>query len=207
MLLPDEFFTRHPVDCAVALLGCELRAGGCAGRIVETEAYCETGDEACHTFLRKSARAFVAANPPGTAYVYLNYGMHWLANVLVKGPPGNGFVLIRALEPTAGIPRMRRRRGVVPLTSLCSGPAKLTQALAMDGRHHGIPLCHHGKTGIHRMPGPPADTVLADSRIGISRAVDLPWRFLIADNPHVSRRPSPVARPFAPESSAQSRRR
>ena len=92
----------HPLECARALIGCELSWNDCAGLIVETEAYAVINDEACHTFSRPSTRAFVERHPAGTAYVYLNYGVHWLLNVLVKGGPEDGIILIRALEPTRG---------------------------------------------------------------------------------------------------------
>src|SRR5256886_4712978 len=109
--------------------------GRCAGLIVESEAYLAENDEAAHTFTRPSARAFIERNGPGAAYVYFNYGVHWMLNVLVKGGAADGFVLIRALQPLRGIPLMQKRRGVRELTRLCSGPGKLTQALAITGRH------------------------------------------------------------------------
>ena len=93
-MLGVDFFQRDPVTCARDLLGAELRWNGCSGIVVETEAYAEHGDEACHTFSRKGARQFVEEHEAGAAYVYLNYGMYWLSNVLVKSDQGNGFVLI-----------------------------------------------------------------------------------------------------------------
>src|SRR6202030_3474342 len=96
------FFETDPVACAQSLIGCELIWKKTAGRIVETEAYAEHGDQASHTFLRRGARQFIEINPPGTLYVYLNYGVHWLLNFLVKGAKANGFVLMRPLEPTGG---------------------------------------------------------------------------------------------------------
>ncbi len=189
MLLKPSFFRRHPVECARELLGCELRWGVSAGVIVETEAYCEMGDEACHTFFRPSAREFVASHDAGCAYVYLNYGMHWLANVLVKSRAGNGFVLLRALEPTKGLEAMRVRRRVEHDRQLCSGPAKLTQALGIDGSLHGQSLCRSVTHGIHRRSADWQGEIVADVRIGISSAKDLPWRFCVAGCPHLSRRP------------------
>ncbi len=100
-MLKEDFFTRHPLDCAADLIGCELHWDHCSGIIVETEAYAATGDEACHTFLRRGAQKFVDTHAAGTAYIYLNYGVHWLLNVLIKGEM-DGFVLIRALEPRRG---------------------------------------------------------------------------------------------------------
>lgn len=182
--LGPEFFTRAPVACARALVGSRFRWGRCVARVVETEAYAAEGDPACHTFLRKGARDFVARHPPGTAYVYLNYGMHWLFNVLVKGPAGDGFVLFRALEPLAGIGLMRRRRGVERLEDLCGGPAKLTRALGIDGRQHGRPFLGRASRGLElpRVEVP----VVAGPRVGISRGIDLPWRFLAAGSGFVS---------------------
>ena len=158
--------------------------GGEGGVIVETEAYSVLNDEACHTFSRPSSREFVAEMPPGTAYVYLNYGMHWLLNFLVKGGTEDGFVLIRALEPTRGIEEMQRRRGMKELKNLCSGPGKLTRALGMDGDFHGRDFfSSHGPTLI--APAKPQE-VLHGPRIGIARAKELPWRFVLADSRYLS---------------------
>src|SRR5213075_3062116 len=121
-MIGRAFFRRDPLSCARELVGAELVWGECAGIIVETEAYLARNDEAAHTFTRPSARAFIEQNKPGAAYVYFNYGVHWMLNVLVKGGRADGFVLIRALEPTRGIPLMRKRRGVHDLVRLCSGP-------------------------------------------------------------------------------------
>jgi DNA-3-methyladenine glycosylase len=191
--LPRTFFQRDPLTCARELIGCELVWNRAAGIIVEVEAYAEQGDEASHTFVRPSARAFVARHPAGAAYVYMNYGVHWLLNVLVKGE-ANGFVLIRALEPTRGIPAMQKRRHTTAGTAaamrphaLCSGPGKLSQALGVTGRDHGRDFCSGRSIGF-RPPITPA-LVEVDVRIGISKAADLPWRFLFAGSPFVSVRP------------------
>lgn len=165
--LERQFFEQSPVVCARALVGCFLEWGDCVGRVVETEAYAAEGDAACHTAFRPSARAFVEKHPAGTAYVYLNYGMHWMLNVLVKGPAGHGFVLLRALEPRIGVEAMgRRRKGArnrrdfsnckggnnredhdgpqsPHIRQLCSGPGKLAQALGVTGADHGWDLCSH----------------------------------------------------------------
>ncbi len=190
--LGQDFFTRDPLTCAVELIGCELVWGACRGRIVETEAYAAIGDEACHTFLRRGAQRFVDTHPAGTAYIYLNYGIHWLLNVLVKGRAGprtDGFVLIRALEPLAGLAAMRQRRGPsIDDRHLCSGPGKLTQACGVPPTWHGRSLCADPKRGFYARPtDEPAAPVVADVRIGISRAADLPWRFLLAGSRCVSR--------------------
>lgn len=166
------------------LIGSEFRWNGCVGRIVETEAYASEGDPACHTFFRPSARSFVAEKAPGTAYVYLNYGVHWLFNVLVKGRNGSGFVLFRALEPIAGQSVMRERRGRVRLEDLCSGPGRLTQSLGIDGEAHGLGFLGRARTGIRLNP---EAAVLSGARIGISRGGELPWRFGAADSSHLSR--------------------
>ena len=189
-MLDRAFFQRDPVTCARELIGCELVWKRGAGLVVETEAYAALQDEACHTFARPSARDFVARHRAGAAYVYLNYGMYWLLNVLVKGGSEDGFVLLRALEPTRGIAAMTRRRlaqRTSPLAhprALCSGPGKLALALGVDGRDHGRDLCT-AKTIGFRAPAQPA-VVVADVRIGISRAAHLPWRFLLRGSTYVS---------------------
>ena len=177
-----EFFERDPLTCAEELIGCELIWNDVAGKVVEVEAYAEDGDEACHTFHRPSARRFIAEHDAGAAYVYMNYGVHWLLNALVKGRV-NGFVLFRALEPTRGAGvmegrRLARAKGArgFGLEGLCSGPGKLTQALEIDGRDHGRDLCAGGGVGF--LPGAGRVAVERDVRIGISKAGHLRWRFL-----------------------------
>ena len=187
-MLTEDFFTQHPLRCATELIGCELRWDRCSGIIVETEAYTALGDEACHTFLRRGAQKFVDAHPAGTAYVYLNYGIHWLLNVLIKGDM-DGFVLIRALEPRQGLPLMRERRKLEDAVKLCSGPGKLTQAIPPT--FHGSSLCHDPRRSFHaRAAGSPEASIVTDVRIGISRAAELPWRFLLKGSRFVSRGPT-----------------
>jgi DNA-3-methyladenine glycosylase len=195
-MLPRSFFQRDPLTCARELIGCELVWNSCAGLIVETEAYTALGDEASHTFTRPSTRAFVADHQAGAAYVYFNYGMYWLFNVLVKGGSENGFVLIRALQPTRGIPAMRRRRFPAigghrarrprPIETLCSGPGKLTIAMGIGSQHHGTDLCVNPKRSFHGAPAGSEVRWVSDLRIGITRSAHFPWRFLAADNPFVS---------------------
>jgi DNA-3-methyladenine glycosylase len=183
--LPRRFFQTDPLVCASELIGAMLVWGRCAGLIVEVEAYLTENDEACHTFNRSSTRSFVQRNKPGTAYIYFNYGVHWMLNVLVKNGPRNGLILIRAIEPTSGIALMKKRRGVSDLRQLCSGPGKLTQALDITDRHHEIDLCDdprhcfasRGSREVH---------VIADPRIGISRSKEFLWRFTLCDSPFVS---------------------
>ena len=182
-----SFFQRDPVTCARELVGAELIWGECAGRVVETEAYNAANDEACHTFMRPSARAFVERNRAGAAYVYFNYGMHWMLNVLVKGEE-NGFVLIRALEPLLGLARMKKRRGIDDERRLCSGPGKLTQALNITERHHELDLCADPRYCFTHAPNAGID-VVADGRVGISRSAHYPWRFTLRGSRFVSRPP------------------
>ena len=189
-MIDRAFFQRDPLTCARELIGCELVWKGCAGIIVETEAYAAVGDEASHTFVRPSTRAFVARHPPGTAYVYFNYGMYWLFNVLVKGGTEDGFVLIRALEPVRGLNLMQKRRfpgkpKPAPVHALCSGPGKLTIAMGIDGRDHGKDLCRNPRLGFRRVGSMPACWV-SDVRIGITKSAHFPWRFLAPESVLVS---------------------
>lgn len=181
-MIAREFFTQSPVECARALVGCELVWGACSGMVVECEAYAAEGDPACHTFTRPSAREFVARHRAGTAYVYLNYGMHWMLNVLTKGEE-EGFVLLRAIEPRRGLRAMQRRRGGRTGRALTGGPGRLAAALGVTGRHHGTDFCAGERRGF--IAGGRAE-VVADGRIGISRARELPWRFTLAGNEYVS---------------------
>ena len=197
-MLTTEYFSRHPLVVAADLVGCELVWGLCSGIVVETEAYTAVGDESCHTFLRRGAQHFVDTNPAGTAYIYLNYGIHWLLNVLIKSPEMDGFVLVRALEPRRGIPMMQERRGLQNPAQLCSGPGKLTQALGLPATFHGKDLCADSRHAFHARPADvPKPALVADVRIGISKAADFPWRFLAAGSRFVSKRPTAAATPYA----------
>lgn len=183
--LTNGFFQKDPVTCARSLIGCHLRWHGCEVRIVETEAYDSVGDEACHTWFRPSAREFIASHECGAAYVYLNYGVHWLLNVLVKGGKRSGFVLLRAVEAVDGIEAMRvRRGGRVSDSRLGAGPGCLTRALGIDGSIHGCDLLTLPECGLFEGS---AGKVVCGPRIGISRAVDLPWRFGLRDSPALSK--------------------
>ncbi|MBB5350365.1 DNA-3-methyladenine glycosylase [Haloferula luteola] len=183
--LREKFFERSPVDCARDLIGAEFRWDGCSGKIVETEAYSDRGDPACHTFFRPSARTFVENHPPGAAYVYLNYGVHWLFNILTRDADGSGFVLLRALEPRTGLEMMRQRRGGRRDRELCSGPGRLCQALGIEGSAHGSCFLSEEKRGL--AVSSENIRVVAGPRIGIRRAVDLPWRFGEAGSAYLSR--------------------
>ena len=180
-----SFFKRDPITCARELIGAELIWDDCSGILVEVEAYAAIDDEAAHTFTRPSARSFVERNQAGAAYVYFNYGMHWMLNVLVKGK-ANGFVLIRALEPLKGIERMKKRRGVSDVKRLCSGPGKLTQALDITNRHHEMDLCSDARHCFACNTKTSVD-VVADKRIGITRSAHYPWRFTLRGSLFVSR--------------------
>lgn len=180
-----SFFRRDPVTCARELIGTELVWGECAGIVVETEAYHAHGDEACHAFFRPSIRAFMERNDAGAAYIYLNYGVHWMLNAHVKGHE-NGFVLIRALEPTRGLELMQQRRGVSDVRQLCSGPGKLTKALQITAADDERDLCSDPAHCFVQVSDKPAD-VIADLRIGITRSADLPWRFTLRGSRFISR--------------------
>ena len=183
-MVDRTFFIKDPLQCARTLVGCELVWGETAGIIVETEAYAESGDEASHTFLRRLTRSFITEKPAGALYVYLNYGVHWLLNFLTKGPAANGFVLIRALEPTRGCSVMRKRRGLNERSNLCSGPGKLTQALGIDGTLNGKDFFSLSGVAIHAPIA--ASEIETDRRIGITKSADFEWRFLMAGSRFVS---------------------
>ncbi len=180
-----DFFDRSVHLVARELIGCRLFFAGCGGTIVETESY-ERDDPACHAYVGLTDRTEVLFGPPGRAYVYLSYGIHSLLNFVAEPEGEAAAVLIRALEPTAEVAAMRERRGERPDRDLCSGPGKLTEAL-------GIGL-EQNEADLSRDPFlllPPAEgwrgEVLTGPRIGITKAVERPWRFCAADNPNVSR--------------------
>lgn len=184
--LSRSFFERDPLVCARELIGTELLWGKCSGIIVETEAYLTLNDEACHTFTRPSTRAFVERNVAGAIYVYMNYGVHWMLNLLVKGGQRSGLILIRALEPRRGLALMKARRGVDEVRRLCSGPGKLAQALDITRRHHEMDICSDSRRCL--LPRAETDVrVVTDPRIGITRSKDFPWRFTLRGSEFVSR--------------------
>lgn len=183
--LGRAFFDRPSLEVAPALLGCTLLVDGVGGTIVETEAY-HQDDPASHSFRGPRGRAAVMFGAPGTIYVYRSYGIHWCMN-LVCSPEGRGeAVLLRALAPVAGLAEMRERRGPVTDRLLCSGPGRLTQALGVDGRLDGA--CAVEDAGRVTLIGATSvPRILVGPRIGITRAVDEPWRFGVAASPHLSR--------------------
>ncbi len=189
--LPD---LSHPaVEVAPQLLGCVLRRGKHAGVIVEVEAYGAEDDAASHAYRGPTPRTEAMFGPPGGLYVYLIYGMHLCANVVCCDEGIGGAVLIRALRPVTGLAGMRRNRPKAASDDqLCSGPGKLTAALGIRKGDDGLNLT----TGAVRLePGERVDTcdIVTGPRIGISKAVERPWRFAVANDANVSR-PRPVAR-------------
>jgi DNA-3-methyladenine glycosylase len=190
--LPPSFYAHPVVEVAQALVGCVVSHGECAGVIAETEAYHES-EPACHAHAGVTARTSPLFADPGIAYVYRSYGIHALFNAVCE-PVGVGAgVLIRALEPTRGIELMRARRGGLPERRLCSGPGKLTQALGIELTENGGDL-RSGSVVIRARPSAWRDVALiADRRIGITKAPELPWRFTAAGSRWVSRRPDPTA--------------
>jgi len=189
--LPPSFYDRPVVDVARDLLGCVVRHGATAGRIVETEAY-HHSEPACHAYVGLTPRTRVLFGPPGRAYVYRSYGIHALLNAVCE-PEGEGTaVLIRALEPLDGVEAMRARRGIERERDLCSGPGKLTQALGIGLDLDDTPL--DGPIAFLPRPAGEAPPTAACERIGITRAVELPWRFCEVGSRFLSR-PVPAGAP------------
>jgi DNA-3-methyladenine glycosylase len=171
-----------PEKLAPALIGVSLLVDGIGGVIVETEAY-DRADPASHSFAGPTARNAVMFGSPGLAYVYRSYGLHWCLNVVCGAEPG-GAVLIRALQPTHGLDRMAERRGLTDPRLLCAGPGRLCQALAVGKAHDGRPM-----TEVPFAMLAPTESLqrVAGPRIGISKAVDRPWRFGAAGSLFLSR--------------------
>jgi len=184
-ILPRSFYARPAAEVARLLLGKMLVHGGRAGRIVETEAYLGETDRAAHTFHGRTARTEVLYGEPGHAYVYLIYGMHECLNVVAEPAGSPGCVLIRALEPVAGIGAMTVERPRTHSTAeLCSGPGNLTRAMGISRRHYGADLTH-GALTIRQMDVP-REEVLTGPRVGIRHSTDWELRFHIRGNPSVS---------------------
>lgn len=182
--LQREFFDRSVHAVARDLVGCTLLYEGRGGVIVETESY-EADDPACHAYVGLTERTRVLFGPPGYAYVYLSYGIHSLLNAVAEPEGEAAAVLIRALEPTHGIEQIRTRRGNKPDQDLCNGPGKLTEALGIDLSDNEADLSKEPFQLTAPEGVPPA--IISSPRIGITKGVDLPWRFSAADNPYVSR--------------------
>jgi DNA-3-methyladenine glycosylase len=176
-------FARDAVEVAPALIGWTVLVGGVGGVIVETEAY-DREDPASHTFAGPNARNASMFGPPGHVYVYRSYGIHWCMNFVCREAGHGAGVLIRALEPTEGLDIMRARRGLNDVRLLCAGPGRLTEALGVTREHDGHPI--DAPPFLLLPPAGPV-AVAAGPRVGISRAVDVPWRFAIAGSPFLSR--------------------
>ncbi len=184
--LAAGFFDRSVHDVARDLIGCTVSHAGTSGVIVETESY-HADEPACHAFNGRTARNAALFGPPGYAYVYFSYGMHNLLNFVTDREGEASAVLIRALEPEEGVDLMKERRGVGRLEQLCSGPGKLTEALAIGLELNGTSL-ESGPIRVYPRPDPWRDPeIVSSARVGISKATDLPWRFTAAGNPNVSR--------------------
>jgi DNA-3-methyladenine glycosylase len=174
---------RSSLEVAHDLIGCELLVDGVGGRIVECEAYARD-DPASHAFPGPTPRNASMFGPAGRVYVYRSYGLHWMLNIVCGARVGAGeAVLIRALEPTAGLELMRERRGREAAAELCRGPGRLGQALAIGPDLDGEPI---GAGRIELRLATPSGPVARTPRIGISRARELPWRFVLEGSPYVS---------------------
>jgi DNA-3-methyladenine glycosylase len=182
--LTREFFARSVHEVAPELIGATLLVDGVGGTIVEIEAY-DQDDPASHGFRGPTARTASMFGPPGAAYVYRSYGVHWCLNLVCAAEGRAEAALVRALEPTCGLESMRERRGLEPARALCSGPGKLCRALGITRAFDGLPLDE-----------PPFALLARESelqlvvgpRIGITRAVEHPWRYGLAGSPFLSRR-------------------
>jgi DNA-3-methyladenine glycosylase len=180
------FFDRPVLEVARDLVGCVVSHGDTAGVIVETEAYHDS-EPASHAFIGLTPRTRTLFGPPGRSYVYFSYGVHSLLNAVCEPAGVGAAVLIRALEPVDGIDHMRERRGVEAVRQLCSGPGKLTQALGVGLELNDTDLLR-GPVRISDRPRTWRDVAIeVDVRVGITKAPDLPWRFLAAGNRYVSR--------------------
>ena len=191
MRLGEDFYARSVHDVARDLVGCVVRHGETAGRIVETESY-HMEEPACHAFAGVTERTRTLFGPPGRAYVYFSYGIHSLLNAVAEEEGVGAAVLIRALEPVDAIEAMRERRRVAGDEELCSGPGKLTQALGIGLSLNGTSLVDGPVEVLARDAGSRDPSIVVGERVGISKAVDLPWRFCDGGSRHVSR-PWPAA--------------
>ena len=187
--LKRAFFARSVHEVAPDLIGATLLFNGAGGVIVEVEAYHHT-DPAAHSYRGPTPRNIVMFGPPGFVYVYRSYGIHWCVNFVSEKEGSASAVLIRALEPTHGLAAMRRRRGVEDVRALCSGPGKLTEALGITHAHNALaldepPFALHARTG--------KVDVVAGIRIGLTKAVELPWRYGLRGSKFLSK-PFPEGR-------------
>jgi DNA-3-methyladenine glycosylase len=181
--IKKSFFGRSVHEVAPDLIGATLLVNGVGGVIVEVEAYHHT-EPAAHSYNGPTPRNRVMFGPPGFVYVYRSYGIHWCVNFVCEAEGSASAVLIRALEPTHGLAAMRRRRGLTEPRALCSGPGKLTEALAITHAHNGCaldepPFALHARVGKVK--------VTTGIRIGLTKAVELPWRYGLAGSKFLSK--------------------
>ena len=171
--LGRAFFTRSVHEVAPDLIGATMLFKGVGGIIVEVEAYHHT-DPAAHSFRGRTELNAVMFGPPGVAYVYRSYGIHWCVNFVCEAEGSASAVLMRAIEPTDGLAAMQRRRGVKDARLLCSGPGKLCQALGITNAHNGLAL---DKPPFELRASINKPEIVAGSRIGITKAIEQPWRY------------------------------
>jgi DNA-3-methyladenine glycosylase len=179
----SEFFARSVHEVAPELIGVTLLVDGVGGRIVEVEAY-DHEDPASHGYRGRTERNAAMFGPPGRAYVYRSYGIHWCLNLVCEEEGVANAVLIRALEPTRGLDAMRERRGLDEERLLCSGPGRLCQALAVTREHDGLPL---DRPPFELLERDREVEIVRGPRIGITRAAELPWRYAEAGSRFLSR--------------------
>jgi DNA-3-methyladenine glycosylase len=181
--LRRDFFDRSVHEVAPELIGATLLFDGVGGRIVEVEAYHHT-DPAAHSFNGETPRNAVMFGPPGFAYVYRSYGIHWCLNFVCETAGSASAILIRALEPLEGIAKMRRRRGMTDERLLCSGPGRLCEAMGVTIAHNGLAL---DRPPFRLIPRPEKPEIVAGVRIGITKAADLPWRYGLKGSRYLSK--------------------
>ena len=181
--LKRSFFARNVLEVAPDLIGVTMLVNGVGGIIVEVEAYHHT-EPAAHSYRGPTPRNSVMFGPPGFVYVYRSYGIHWCVNFVCEKAGSASAVLIRALQPTHGIPAMRRRRGLHDEKTLCSGPGKLTEALGITREHNAMAL-DAPPFALHARVGTP--DIVAGIRIGLTKAVELPWRYGLKGSKFLSR--------------------
>jgi DNA-3-methyladenine glycosylase len=186
--LGSDFFARSVHEVAPELVGATLLVEGVGGRIVEVEAY-DHEDPAAHGYRGRTSRNAAMFGPPGHAYVYRSYGIHWCLNLVCEAEGVASAVLVRALEPVEGIEAMRVRRGVDGARLLCSGPGRLCEALAVSLAHDGLPL---DAPPFELLPRTGEPELVTGPRIGITRAAERPWRYGLAGSRFLSR---PFRRP------------
>jgi len=181
--LGPAFFNRSVHEVAPDLIGATLMVGSAGGVIVEVEAYHHT-DPAAHSYGGMTERNAVMFGPPGRIYVYRSYGIHWCMNFVCEAAGSASAVLLRALMPTEGLPAMRRRRAVEDIRNLCSGPGKLCEALAVTRKHNGLRI---DQTPFELRARAGSVDIVTGMRIGITKAVEHPWRYGLKGSRYVSK--------------------